>query len=468
MPINFPNNPQNNDTYVDGTTTWRYSTANNSWLVTTFGNPGLQNQTDLDNTLVGLNRENNLNVQVPAIGLEFDPGVRTLRVRSLGTQLQNLITLVDSTNNQLNAFNQRGILLKAGMIYHGSAQPTGLNAADAGQLWFNTTDNGLYAWSNGSWIPAGSGVTLTTNQIISGAKTFSNNVLLSSTARILGEGASKSIILAPTNASSGAVNALTVAFDGATFDVPVTLSAVTATTKTVLATLTDSQIISGLKTFTAGIKLGDANSTSRIYSSSSTSGFAQSDNISIQPNLAAAGRYIKLFNNSDPTETNGITIRPKNSDNQGALNVDGNQRINGNLTVVGNITSTNAIAAVTTVYGSMNQSNVNVAPLPIGLLTFTVDTSAPSINDRGIRVINASAATVKVYVKREQVQGTTYVYGIRLITIGPNSSYLQKASSGTPANITGTVTDSAISATGGSITLASGSDPCTFTFTLAG
>lgn len=474
MPINFPNSPSNNDLYTEGSVTWKYSSANNSWLVTTFGNAGLENATPLDNTIVGLNRvgvaPNEQNVQVPAVGLEFDPAVRNLKIRSLGVQSANLLTIVDSTDTTINGFNQRGVLLKAGMVFHGASQPAGLNAADAGQLWFNTTDNGLYAWSGGSWLPAGSGVTLTSNQTISGAKTFSNNILLSATAKIRGEGSGKSIVLSPTDTTSPNpvnVDALTVAHDAATFTVPVTLSSVTATTKTVLATLADNQIVSGLKTFTAGIKLGNTGSVSRIYSSDSTVGYAASDTISIQPNLSSTGRYIRLFTNDDGNDTNGITIRPRNSDNQGSLNVDGNQRITGNLTVIGDITTTGSFAAVTTVYGSLNGAGTYVAPTNLGNLTFTINSSAPGLDDRGIQISNNSTSTVKFYVKREQVQASGYVYGIRFITMGPNSQYLQKVSSGEPSNIIGSVTSTAISATSGSISIVSHANPCTMTFTLA-
>ena len=476
MPINFPNSPSNNDLYTDGSVTWKYSSTNNSWLVTTFGNAGLENATPLDNTIVGLNRvgtaPNEQNVQVPAVGLEFDPAVRNLKIRSLGVQSANLLTIVDNTDATLNGFNQRGVLLKAGMIFHSASQPQGLNNADAGQLWFNTSDNGLYAWSGGAWLPAGSGVTLNTNQSISGAKTFSNNVILSSTATIRGEGSGKSIVLSPTNTASPSpanIDALTVAHDEATFTVPVTLSSVTSTTKPVLATLADSQVISGLKTFTAGIKLGNTGSVSRIYCSDSTVGYDPSDAISIQPNLSTTGRYIKLFSNNDGNENNGITIRPKNYDNQGAFNVDGNQRITGNLTVIGNISTTGSFAAVTTVYGSLNQAGTYVAPTSLGSLTFTINSSATNLDDRGIQISNNSTSTVKFYVKREQVQASGYVYGIRLITMAPNSQYLQKVSAGEPANIspTGSVTSTSISATTGIISIATHANPCTMTFTLA-
>ena len=121
MPINFPNAPTNGETYVDNGITWQYSSANNSWTMTTFGDPGISNGTDLDNTIVTLNHVGGAglrNLPVAAAGMKYDPAVRTLSITMTSGQTVNVVELKNNAGTTLNSFNSRGILDKAGKIFH--------------------------------------------------------------------------------------------------------------------------------------------------------------------------------------------------------------------------------------------------------------------------------------------------------------------------------------------------------------
>jgi hypothetical protein len=327
-----------------------------------------------------------------------------------------------STDTLINAFNQRGVLLNAGRIYYQSSQPTP-NAADTGLLWHDTVTGILRIWDGSSWVVSGGGVTTAGNQDITGAKTFTNNIFLSSSAKLNGQGVSKSVVIAPTNAGSTQVDCLTVATTAATFTVPVELSAVGTTAKTVLATIADTQTITGAKTFTNGLKI---TGTGSIRTTDDTTANAASDNIIIQPNVSASGRSIKLFNNADNTDSNGITIRPKNAANYGSLNINGSTNITGDLFVTGAINTTIGLSAASVSIGSLKSSlgtaaqNVNYAPTPIGNLTFSLGLTG-TYTDHSITVTNTSTTkSVSFYWRREQILTGVYTFVVRKITLGPS------------------------------------------------
>jgi len=313
-------------------------------------------------------------------------------------------------------------LLNAGRIYYQSSQPTP-NAADTGLLWHDTVTGILRIWDGNNWVVSGGGVTTAGNQDITGAKTFTNNIFLSSSAKLNGQGASKSIVIAPTNAGSTPVDCLTVATTAATFTVPVELSAIGTTAKTVLATIADTQTITGAKTFANGLKI---TGTGSIRTTDDTTANAASDNIIIQPNMSASGRSIKLFNNADTTDSNGITIRPKNAANYGSLNVNGSTNITGDLFVTGTVNTTVGLSAASVSIGSLKSSsgtaaqNTNTAPTPIGNLTFSLGLSG-NYTDHNITATNTSTTkSVSFYWRREQILAGVYTFVVRKITLGPS------------------------------------------------
>jgi hypothetical protein len=471
MPINFPNSPNNNEVHTDGTIQWRFSTANNSWTMITTGNTGLENATDYDNTIVGLNRVSTQNLQVPAIGLSFHLENKTLKVNALTTQLQNMLEFRTSTDTLINAFNQRGALLNAGRIYYQSSQPTP-NAADTGLLWHDTVSGVLYIWDGNNWVVSGGGVTTVGNQDITGAKTFTNNIFLSSGAKLNGQGASKSIVIAPTNAGSTPVDCLTVATTAATFTVPVELSAIGTTAKTVLATIADTQTITGAKTFANGLKI---TGTGSIRTTDDTTANAASDNIIIQPNMSASGRSIKLFNNADTADSNGITIRPKNAANQGSLNINGSTNITGDLFVTGAVNTTIGLSAASVSIGSLKSQNgtaaqnIDFLPTPIGNLTFNLVTDG-TWTSHGINVTNTSTTkNTAFYWRREQILSGSYTYVIRKVVLPPLGSGTCLASSGSIVNGSPAPTSNeVVSGLSTVVTLLNTTNaPCTMTFTLA-
>ena len=466
MPINFPNNPANGATYTDGIIQWVYSSANKSWTVTNSSNTSLQNSTDYDNTVVVLDRISGQNLLAPGAGFTFDPSIKTLKIVANPTQTTNLVELRSSTNTLLNFFNERGVLNSAGRIFFTSTQPTA-NAADTGLLWFNTTDSNMYIWNGLAWVIASGGVTLTDNQTISGAKTFSNNIFLSSTAKLNGQGASKSIELAPTNSSSVPATALNVASTGATFSVPLEFSSVGTTAKTVVATLADNQTVTGLKTFAGNIRLNGADTS--IFVDPSTDGALGSNDMQLRLNLSTDGRFIKLFSNANTT--NGITIRPKNKDNVGSLLIDGPTNIVGNRSVSGTV-SAGTISAITTTYGSLKSQggadsfNIDTAPTPISTLTFSLLVSSPTFNEHGISVTNNSTTSLVSFFCRREIFSVANGYSTHIHRITLNAGQTININ-----GVTGPTAGSNVTIVGGKVsqafTLTGTNTPIIFTFTLA-
>lgn len=471
MAINFPDSPADNAVHTDGVLQWRFTSANKSWTMITTGNTGIQNATDYDNTIVGLDRVSLQNLQVPAVGLTFNPATRTMKINALTSQSANLLEIRSDVDALLTAFNQRGVLLNAGRIYYQSSQPTP-NAADTGLLWCNSSTGVLFIWDGNIWTLTGGGVDLTTNQTITGAKTFSNNIFLSSTAKLNGQGVSKSVVIAPTNAGSSSVDCLTVSTTAATFTVPVELSAIGTTAKTVLVSIADTQTITGAKTFSNGLKVIG---TDGIRTTDSTTANGASDNIILQPNMSTSGRSIKIFNNADTSDTNGITIRPKNTANQGSLNITGSTNITGDLFVSGAVNTTIGLSAASVSIGSLKSQNgtdaqnINFLPTPIGNLTFNLVTDN-SWTNHGITVTNTSTTKATAfYWRREQILSGSYTYVIRKIVLPPLGSGTCLASSGTIVNGSPAPTSNeVVSGLSTAVTLlATTNAPCTMTFTLA-
>jgi hypothetical protein len=395
-----------------------------------------------------------------------------MKIKMLGSQSANLLEFRNNSDALITAVNARGVLTNAGRIYYQSSQPS-VNASDTGLLWCDNTNNVMHVWNGSAWDIAGGGVDLPSNQTISGAKTFSGNIFLSSSAKLNGQGTSKSVVLAPTNASSVTVDAVTAAFDGVTFGVPVELSAIGTTAKTVLVTMADAQTVSGLKTFSGGLKVSGS---AGIRTSDSTTANGSSDDLLLRTNVSASGRYIKVFNNADTATTNGITIRPKNTSNQGALNVDGSTNITGDLTVTGNISSATGLVAASVSCGVLKSENgsgaqnINTTPGDIGPLTFATVTTG-GYDTHSIRVTNSSLTqTVAFYWRREQILSGVYTFVIRKITMAPNTVAYCLATSGTLGSGTSSsgVTNSVVGGYATTISLAGQTDaPCVMTFTLA-
>lgn len=466
MPIDFPNNPSNNATYTEAGVTWTYSTTNKNWTVTTTQNPGVDNSVNHNLELVFLTRTLDRNLLTAAPKLKYSSEALVL-----SGQAGNMLEFRDGSNNLLNYINVRGVLNQAGRIIVSASTPSPApNAADTGLLWYDTGTSDIRVWNGGAWNLAGSGVTLGTQQTISGAKTFSNTLFLSSTAKLSGQGASKSITIGGTDGSSAVVDGLTVSSTAVTALLPVELSAVGTTAKTVLVTIADNQTISGLKTLSSDLTL-TKNSVSdcSIRTSDSTNGTAGSDNLVIRPNMSNAGRFIKLFSNTDTT--NGITIRPKNSDNLGILSVQGNTSISGNLTVSGTITSSAGISINSTTFASfasangVNSGNINTNADPLGTLTFTQSTANGS---EYVEAVNSSATPVNLYWKREQHEESTnkLVWGLLKVTVGGNSTIRFWGYTNTITTVSGTYTSSIVATSSGSIDKNRTNAPVLLTFTL--
>jgi len=418
MPINFPNSPADGATHSDGVTQWEYSASNHAWTVTNSSPVSLENSTDFDTTVVYLERSGGQNLLNPATGLKYNLTNKTLSITGNVSQTNNFIEIKNSGGTVLNSFNQRGVLTSAGRIYYTGITPTP-NASDTGLLWYNTTDSNLYVWNGTTWTISSGGVDLTTNQTVAGAKTFSTNIFLSSTATLSGQGVSKSLVFKPTDSGSTATTALTLSTTEATFAVPVEFSALGTTAETVVVTTDTDQTISGTKTF-GGIVYVD----SSIACSSGTDGGASSNDLRLRCNMSDDGRYIKIFNNSNTLS--GITIRAKNKDNLGGLSVEGNTTITGNLSVSGTFTTT-ALVAASCVYGQIKANsgggayNINVNPDSLGNLSFTSVTTGSDAG-KGITVQNNSTTqTVKFYSRRER-SGAELAVAIHKITLPPSTS----------------------------------------------
>lgn len=466
MAINFPDSPADGATHTDGVIQWVFNATNKSWTVTNSSNISLQNGTDLDNTIVVLDRISGQNLLAPGTGLTFDPSLRSIKIVANGSQTSNLLELRSNVNALLNGFNERGVLINAGRVFFTDVQPTP-NINDTGLLWYNTSDSNLYVWKGATgWVIAAGGVTLTDNQTISGAKTFSGNIFLSSTAKISGQGASKTIDLAPTDGSSVAANALSLSSTQATFSVPVEFSAVGTTAKTAVVTIADAQTITSTKTFTNNIRLNGGDTS--ILVDTSTDGGTTSNDLTIRANMSTDGRFLKIWNNANVLK--GITIRPKNKDNIGSLTIEGPTTIDGNLAVTGTI-SGGSVAAVTTVYGQLKSSagtateNVDTVPPNLSGLTFLKLTGV-NPNDSGFRVTNTGTSSASFYCRRE-ITSTAYTYVIHKVSLNAGTSVDINSVTG-PAAAAGVT----ITVVGGKIgnqvfTLTGSNLPITYTFTLA-
>lgn len=431
LAINFPNTPADGATYTEGTVQWQYSSSNNAWTMITTGTVGIDNGVNHDQEVVFLDRNiTNQNIPTAGVGLTYNPTTRKLGIKANVSQTNNLFELTNSSDVVLTAFNSRGILNKAGQVYYQGTSPT-VDAADTGQLWYHTGAGTLNIWNGTSWVSAGGGVDIASNQIITGAKSFSANVTLGSSASLVGE---SSLVFKPENTT-----ALTLTTTAANFAVPVNFSAIGVDVKNAVVTKTDNMTVDGVKTFSgtinaaSGILMNSVTGVSRIFSSASTTQSISTNHIVLQPSQSPTGRYIQLYSNFNSAPTEGITIRSKNDNNQGDLNVIGNTKITGNLEITGSFTLPTTYATIgATSIGSFksqngsNDNNINTVPVNIGSLTFshTLNTTTwlPTTT-----VSNNSSTPVSFYYKREQIKnnGTDpgiATYGIHKFKLFSNKS----------------------------------------------
>ena len=433
--LNFPNAPSDNYIYTAGNgVNYTYSLANNSWTVNTSVASGVDNSTDRDNVIVKLDRVGSVvNALVPAIGFTHNNN-GTLRVK--GDNTNNIFEVANASDDTLNYFNKSGILNIAGKAYYQESAPSVTGSDYTGCLWIKSTTGELCYRSGSAWVTVGAGVTISGTQTISGVKTFSADIALSSTAAIIGSGASKSIILKPTTSGSTATTSFTLTTTTATFEpaVAVAFSAInTATVSTVLVDMTTNQTVAGIKTFVDQVKINDSimftgGTTFNITGNSSTSN-VDTPNIVIRSNANASTRYIKLHERTNGTD--GVTINPKNPTGSGRVNVAGDLYVGGNISLSGTVTAAAGFATVSKSMGSLKTANPatdtnNIVPTQIGPLTFglTVGTSG-HLNDGYIRVKNESTAPVKFYVSRQQsLASGDYAHSERKITL-PAGQYLR-------------------------------------------
>jgi hypothetical protein len=479
MAINFPNSPLDGDTHTDGTVQWQFSSSNKSWTVITTGDPGIDNGTDHDNVLVGLNRitvgPDSFNVQVPATGLTYDPSTKLLKINANSSQANNLLELRSNTDVLFNGFNERGVLLEAGMVFFQDTTPS-VNAADTGQLWFDTTigATSLKVWNGTSWVSSGGGVDISSNQVITGAKTFSNGIFLSSTAKISGSGVSKNIELAPTNGSGVAANAMTLSSTETEVLNTLEFSSVGTDAKTVVATLADAQTLAGAKTFTSNLRL-NVSGGGKIFADTSTDSVAVSNDLFIQPNLSSSGRSIRLFTNSSNLASTGISIRPKNGNNVGDLNIDGTTRVSGDLIVTGAIQTSGSLAAASVSIGSFKSENgaadqnLTTAPTSLSTLSFTVTEDTSTWTNSTVNVTNNGSVAINFFYRREQWTGSEYAFVVRKITLNGNSACSLGVTAGTYTQVTGTGSTAIVGGRPTSMALAGVTNsPIVCTISLAG
>ena len=471
MPIDFPNAPANGATYTDSGITWQYSSANNSWTMTTFGDPGISNGTDLDNTVVTLNHVGGAglrNLPVAATGMKYDPAVRTLSITMTNGQTVNVVELKDNVGTTLNSFNSRGILDKAGKIYYGSTAPT-VNPADIGPLWCDSASNyALNVWDGTNWVnvnQAVGAVTTDTNQIITGTKTFGpssggNGIELSgATSCIAGSGASKAIVFKPTNASSVAAEAFRLTSTAALFASGIALDfySLGAHALGVVCTLDTVQTITALKSFSGNIQLSGTDN--KIFANDSLTGNVGTEDITLTANLATTSRYIKIDGNAKTGGTNGITINAKNSDGVGKFNLVGDTNVQGSLSITGNLSASGGVFAQSTVFcsiagGAGGAGNISY---PLVANKYTLGPLEVYVSGSNIVVNNTKPYPVRFFYRIEQGS----VFAIQLCTIGASASATLAVN-----NNTQPATPTLVGATTGTINVTTSATPVIATVTL--
>jgi hypothetical protein len=447
MPISFPPSPSDEFTYTEGSITWEYSLANNSWTVLTLVPAGLDNNNDHHLELIYLYNAGvaggglpSTNLQTPAVGLTYTPVDRTLQVKALATQLENMFELVNRNGEFLNGFNKRAVLEHAGKIYYQASAPDPVpDIADPGILWFDSDDVFLKVWSGTAWVTAAGNVTLNGTETFTGSKTFNNaDLILAGTSELVGSGASKNIVIKATNSGSTETDGITVSSSQVTLHQPVELTSLTAGSKTVVATLGDAQSFTAVKTFTTGII------TSSIAATSSTSA-AATGSIAITASKNAASRGITIDQNSNGGATNGIQIKATNESNAGRLTITGEVLFENNITLAAGANLTGTVVGSTISYGQFGSNGagavdpqiLNILPDNIGPFTFAFTDA-----DNEMTITNTSTKTASIYYSRMQDQATFITaMGIRKITISGGGVAKVFADSGTVTQISGTVSD---------------------------
>ena len=452
--LNFPgddesNYPVNDQIYTNNGVSWKFSTANNSWTVITTADPGVDNgDATLGDTMVKLIRVGAQNLLTPAVNFKHDLTTGTLSIKGITTN--TLFNLINSAGTTVNSFNKSGVLTGPSIIYRQSSAPS-LTADHTGVLWVDTDTSELAVYNGSTWDVIGTGVTLTTAQTISGSKTFSSSVLLSggSTA-IAGSGASKSIVLSPTNSGSTAAAALTLTSTTSTFAAGnvVNFNAIHANVSGVLVDMTGAQTIAGAKTFSDistfnnQINFNGASNLSTLYADSLSSGNDTGSTLVLRSNLSANSRYIQITRGvsspADTNSTNGIILNPTNHNGFGRLYVSGNAHIEGTLTVSGTISGTTSSRTVSKglikATNDTTSSVVSTAPPNLGSLTFAVaEVASPNRNNSTIYMKNTSlTASVSLYYRHEQARSVpadkTLSYVERYVVLAPDGDcYLNPA-----------------------------------------
>lgn len=471
MPIDFPNSPTNGQTYTDGGVTWTYSSTNKSWTMTTFGDPGVSNGTDLDNTIVTLNHVGGAglrNLPVAATGMKYDPAVRTFSITMTSGQTANVVELKNNAGTTLNSFNARGILEKAGRIYYSGTAPT-VDAADTGQLWCNiSSNNALNVWDGSAWVGVNQtvgAVDTNSNQVLTGTKTFSSSSgngieLAGTTACIAGSGPSKAIVFKPTNASSVAAETCKLTSTAALFASGIELDfyVLGAHALGVVCSLATAQTITGLKTFTANIQMGG--SDNKIFANDSTTGNVGLEDLSLCANLATNSRYIKIDGNFKDGGSNGITINAKNSDGNGKLTVLGDQSVQGSLSITGSLSATSGIYAQSTVFCSVSggAGGANNISYPLVGSKYILGPLEIYVSGINIVVSNTKPTPVRFFYKIEQGS----VFAIQLCTIGASATNVNLAVNANTQPATPTL----VGASTGTINVSTSTIPAIATITL--
>lgn len=322
---------------------------------------GVDNSVDHDDELIVLDRVSSVNVPTAATKLKWDNVESKIKLVGKATQTTNRLEMLASDGTTLiNFFNPRGVLNVSGRVYYGGTTPSpNPNASDTGLLWWDTsTAQVLKVWDGAAWVAltigAGSFVTLDTTQSVTGLKTFqaavsiesgltmtNSNLSLTSAGVIQGSGASKSLIFKPTNSSSVATLALTLAATTVTVDPLCTLEATLlgTTITNQVGMLASTQTFTGLKTFENTLLVKPLTGGSATSNISTHSGSASTDGttVKLRSNMATNSRAITIFNEAD-SSVNGITISPKGmlGGAAGTLVVDGPTTFNNDVRTITN------------------------------------------------------------------------------------------------------------------------------------
>lgn len=302
------------------------------------------------------------------IPLTYDDGTNTIFIDGVASGQGNLLSIRNSSGIVSAAVDSNYRIGPAIKIFYDTSAPTGsaapTNDTDStaeGLLWYDSDNGSLKVWSDYgspgtfSWQESiqGSFVTLTGSQTISGAKTFSANLLLSGTARILGSGTSKAIELRPTNSGGSTVSLFSLTSDG------LTIADLTGTGSTQSIVLDDDGNITCKNITVTGTFSGSLSNIVNTTSDQSIAGvktFTNANGI-VAEGVAPAGTNLALGIASGGAISAGLLLSSGLILARDILQV-GSTGSNKNLNVKGNIDFTGNLTKNGSAYGGITPGGI--------------------------------------------------------------------------------------------------------------